>query len=46
MRQDGTMWSQSALVELSQERALMGRLGLRHENAREAKGGRVVFLFL
>jgi len=46
MKQDGSIWLQLVLVELSEERALMGQLGLRHGNVREAKGGRVVFLFL
>jgi len=46
IKRDGTMWSQSALVELSRERALMGWLDPRHGNAQEAEGGRVAFLFL
>ena len=46
MKRNGTAWSQSALVELSPERALMGWLGPRHRNTQEAKGGRVAFLFL
>ena len=46
MKRDGTAWSRSALVELSLERALMGWLGPRHGNVREAEGGRVAFLFL
>jgi len=43
MKRDRTVWSQAALAELSQERMLMGQLGPRHGNMREAKGGRVVF---
>ena len=41
MKQDGSIWVQSVLVELSEERVLMGQLYLRHRNIREAKGGRV-----
>ena len=46
MKWDGTTWLRLALAELSEERALMGQLGPRHGNVREAKGGRVVFLYL
>jgi len=46
MKWDRTAWTQSALADLSPERALMGRLGLRHGNAQEAKRRRVEFLFL
>jgi len=46
MKRDGTVWARSALVELSLERALMGWLGPRHENMREAEGERVEFIIL
>ena len=32
MKQDKTIWAQLALAELSEERALMDQLGLRHRN--------------
>jgi len=46
MKQDGTAWVRLALAELSPERALMGQLGPRYGNTREAEGGRVEFLIL
>ena len=46
MKRDRTAWAQLALADLSPERALMGRLGPRYGNTREAEGGRVEFLFL
>jgi len=46
MKQDRTAWAQSALVDLSPERALMGQLGPRYGNMREAEGERGEFLFL
>jgi len=44
MKQDRTAWARLVLAELSPERALMGQLGLRHGNMREAEGERVEFL--
>ena len=41
MKWDGTMWSRSALAELSQERALMGQLGPRHGNADGGDKGKI-----
>ena len=46
MKRDRTAWVRLALADLLPERALMGRLGLRHGNMREAEGGRVEILIL
>jgi len=46
MKRDRTAWARSALADLSPERALMGWLGLRYRNTREAEGERREFLFL
>ena len=41
MKQDGSTWLGSVLVELSEKRVLMDQMCPRHGNAQEAKGGRV-----
>jgi len=46
MKRDGTAWSRLVLAELSQEKALMGRLDPRYRNMQEAEGGRIASLFL
>ena len=46
MKRNESTWTRLVLVELLEERALIGQLGPRHGNVQEAKGGRAVFLIL
>jgi len=46
MKQDRTVWTQLALVELLEERALMGQLGPRHGNIQEAEGGHGFYFYI
>ena len=41
MKWYGSTWSGSVLAELSEKRALMGQMDLRHGNVQEAKRERV-----